>query len=125
MINENIEIIVKNGKLANSQSTNISKVLSLVKKRKINYINELSKSIEILKYNQLIEFKKLDELNCYITHRETELKNRYNCKICFDSHISTVLIPCGHMYCSNCVENITNCYYCRQQIEKKQKLYFS
>lgn len=48
------------------------------------------------------------------------------CSICMEKSINTVLINCGHTFCSNCAQKqIVNCYICRCRISQKLRLYFS
>jgi len=45
------------------------------------------------------------------------------CTICIDNIISYCCIPCGHTYCSYCINESNYCYICRGNIRNKIKLY--
>ena len=105
--------------------------LNKIKKNKIDEIETLNKSIEFLGIhekmcNQQIEEKQIEKEKI---NKEIKVKKeKYNklsleCKICFDNLIEEIQIPCGHCYCSNCSKNMTNCYICQQNIEKKYKIF--
>jgi uncharacterized protein (DUF2344 family) len=45
-------------------------------------------------------------------------KDYYLCQICIDNHRNTVLLPCRHFFCSECISRLENyiCPYCREDI---------
>ena len=45
------------------------------------------------------------------------------CSICLDNIISNCCIPCGHTYCTSCINKTNNCYICRTIIKNKIKIY--
>ena len=45
------------------------------------------------------------------------------CTICLDNTISHCCVPCGHTYCSDCINKTDNCYICRGFILNKTKIY--
>jgi len=48
------------------------------------------------------------------------------CKICFDTTIDCVLLPCGHMCaCYGCAEQLKNCPICRGRITQVQRVFSS
>jgi hypothetical protein len=78
-------------------------------------------------------FQSLMELNKQV-HGVTE--NKFMCSICFDNICDKLIIPCGHLICSQCYEKLrtTNhrrmynqlkCHLCRGLINRVQKIYFS
>lgn len=52
-------------------------------------------------------------------------KDNVSCPICFEKKINTALIPCGHCFCSDCINQSLQCYFCRKQIQTKQKIFLN
>ena len=53
------------------------------------------------------------------------LKESKACRICMDSDISQVFIPCGHtISCQRCIGNIKTCPICRRNISGSMIAYF-
>ena len=55
-----------------------------------------------------------------------ELKDARLCKICMESEICFIFLPCGHIcVCENCAVNgsLKNCPICREKITKRMKTY--
>ena len=111
-------------------------MFQLLKKHHQNKIQEICESIKITKYNQLIETKKLEDIminqrNQYtsfdnnIKQREAQLRHQYDCHICYERHFDIILVPCGHVLCHQCSPNATHCYFCRERIERKQKIFLN
>lgn len=46
------------------------------------------------------------------------------CKICFDSLLEVVFLPCGHQACVQCTACLTNCHICRASIRAIARTYF-
>lgn len=52
--------------------------------------------------------------------------NKHACPICMQNEASHFTLPCGHVYCEQCVHKIkVACFVCRQNIFKISPLYFS
>ena len=80
--------------------------------------NELEKLIENnknlifkkLKQNMLEELETLDKLVKQYESKLSILKkkssNILECSICFERNFNYCAIPCGHLYCVNCIENL-------------------
>lgn len=52
--------------------------------------------------------------------------NKHICPICFVNECSHFTLPCGHVYCKECIKKLTiSCFVCRQNIYKVSSLYFS
>ena len=52
--------------------------------------------------------------------------NKHICPICFVNECSHFTLPCGHVYCKECVKKLTiSCFICRQNIYKVNSLYFT
>jgi hypothetical protein len=48
------------------------------------------------------------------------------CAICLTEPVITVIVPCGHTFCGNCIKKQnTSCYICRGTIRERIKLYFT
>ena len=49
------------------------------------------------------------------------------CPVCLDKVIDTAIIPCGHTFCSECINRDIrySCPICRSHVSKKQKIFFS
>ena len=44
-------------------------------------------------------------------------RSERTCPVCFDGGSSCVLIPCGHIFCRNCVSKVALCPICRRKKE--------
>ena len=49
-------------------------------------------------------------------------ENEFECRVCMDRKKDTVIVPCGHCLCSNCVLRVEKCPMCRSRIERFIKL---
>ena len=51
---------------------------------------------------------------------------KFLCKICFESEVQSVVIPCGHTICNTCSQTMTTemCHFCRSPITTVMKLHF-
>ena len=136
-MNNSYELVIKvvNNKIQNNNDE-INKLIKILKKDKQKIIENLSLSIKLIKYNQIIEKKKLDDIICkqqniinqctnLVRNNNKKLKEKYECGICFDKHVNVALCPCGHLFCSECISNQPYCYYCRKPIESKLNIFFS
>lgn len=48
------------------------------------------------------------------------------CPICLTDSVATVLVPCGHTFCNNCIKKQnTTCYICRGTIRERVKLFLA
>lgn len=46
------------------------------------------------------------------------------CIICWNNDRTHCAIPCGHyLYCFNCIDNLNNCAYCRENIRFVIRIY--
>lgn len=49
----------------------------------------------------------------------------FSCPICTNKHIESFLLPCGHCFCNDCIQQIHNgCFLCRKPYIKVNSLYF-
>jgi len=51
-----------------------------------------------------------------------QYENKYDCRICMAREKDTVLIPCGHFLCNQCVQKVDCCPLCRANIDKTVQL---
>lgn len=48
------------------------------------------------------------------------------CKICMDSEVCVVFLPCGHLVtCVNCAHSLADCPVCRQPIKATVRTFLS
>lgn len=52
-----------------------------------------------------------------------EILNTLECSICMDNVCDNILLPCGHLFCSTCLDQFKQCPTCRIHILSKRKLY--
>jgi hypothetical protein len=51
---------------------------------------------------------------------DVDYSDDVTCTICMTNKKTFVLVPCGHMFCPDCVNRVTNkCFICRKTITKK------
>jgi hypothetical protein len=62
--------------------------------------------------------------NKIINDLKIELEEKNKCTICFNNTISHCCNPCGHTYCTDCIDKTDNCYICRAIIHNNIKLFF-
>jgi hypothetical protein len=100
---------------------NINKIIQ--QNKKLLYINEnqnkIINDLETLHYSP----KLLEIRNNIINELKKELEEKNKCSICFNNTISHCCNPCGHTYCTDCIDKTNNCYICRAIIHNKIKLY--
>jgi hypothetical protein len=90
-------------------------------------LDDKNKIIDDLKIkNKIIDDLKmqLDDKNKIIDDLKIKNNEINKCSICLDNPISYCCIPCGHTYCTDCINKTNNCYICRGIISNKLKLYF-
>ena len=64
--------------------------------------------------------------NIALKEENRRLKEARQCKICMDSEVGAVLLPCGHLVaCVDCAPNLKDCPVCRQQIKATVRTFFS
>ena len=101
---------------------NINKIIE--QNKKLLYINEnqnkIINDLETLHYSP----KLLEIRNNIINELKKELEEKNKCSICFNNTISHCCNPCGHTYCTDCIDKTNNCYICRAIIHNNIKLFF-
>lgn len=86
------------------------------------------------KHNIPEKIKKFQYLTCQIQliRKITNISRRSNderlpqCNICYTNEIKSALVPCGHMFCDQCLSNLSNdhkCFTCRRRSSKILRLY--
>ena len=54
------------------------------------------------------------------------MKKQMQCKVCFNSEVGVVFLPCGHLVvCNNCAPSLQSCVICRRKITETIKIYMS
>ena len=97
------------------------------KKKLINDCDTLNQSIFFLKAMEKKVGKSINNMNLIldkIKKQYIENKNQIECAICMENKVEYVTVPCGHLYCSKCIDLVNNCFFCRNQITQIQKIYF-
>ena len=62
--------------------------------------------------------------NISLKEKNKIINETNKCIICLDNTISYCCVPCGHVYCYDCIDKTNNCYICRGIIRNKIKLFF-
>ncbi|CAG2104518.1 unnamed protein product [Medioppia subpectinata] len=109
-------------------------------KRRVTSYPELL-NVMILRYNEKGEpFKDQIEFNKFLVNYRS--KNNMNatenettppiakieeltCKVCMVYELGISFTPCGHMICTKCSTQLSDCPICRNKIKFIQQLYFS
>jgi hypothetical protein len=56
---------------------------------------------------------------------KAKLVDRIRCPVCYENESNTVLIPCGHLLCSQCVaRGLRECPICRKEITSNVSIYY-
>ncbi|KAK9502252.1 hypothetical protein O3M35_011055 [Rhynocoris fuscipes] len=64
--------------------------------------------------------------NLSLEEENRRLKEARLCKICMDSEVEIVLLPCGHLVtCINCSHSLADCPLCRQSIKATVRTFLS
>ena len=110
---------------------NIDECLMKIDKELMDYI------IEYFNKENLKEKVKIYKGNIREINSLKEYLNKINgisfvpyCQICMTSIIDTVIIPCGHTFCNDCLGknedvDIKKCFICREEITKTTKLFIN
>jgi hypothetical protein len=70
----------------------------------------------------------IEELKDEETEQEKEqYKEAFRCKICYMNKINITLIPCGHLFCSECDKKRTKkeCPICRKEVKDTQAIFLN
>lgn len=63
------------------------------------------------------------EDECETYENETYNTSSPLCKICYRELANMAVMPCGHVFCVDCVTQLKNCAICRKHIETVSKIY--
>lgn len=103
-----------------------------------NEVHKLSNELEtrldlrlVALQNKVRELSDKLEKQIIITYEDISkmqrklFRNELMCVICQTSQIDTV-VECGHVYCSECVQSIAKCAFCRKEVDVTtiKKIYF-
>ena len=76
-------------------------------------------------YNLVVDLKTPNTGMTQTAKAETD--QRFECKICMERPLNTVLTPCGHTLCFECAKKLRNqkkdCPTCREKISGLQKIF--
>ena len=130
LINYKIVLNISNNNIKNLKKNEEKILFNSLKRKYKNEINLLKNTIEILEYNKIIKKKELEntfkEKTKFTENIEQEIKKSINyCQICFDNKINTVIVPCGHTFCYDCIKTSKICYFCRGEIKHLQNIIYS
>lgn len=50
-------------------------------------------------------------------------RTAWSCRVCLNSEIDTMLVPCGHVLCQGCCSAVARCPFCRRQVSKALRMY--
>ena len=124
-----IKIIHSNQKIAYLNKEN-KRLLSLIteQNKTIEDKNLIITELEMHYYSpRLLEIRQniINALKIQLEDKIKIIENLTNkCTICYNTTISHCCVPCGHTYCSDCINKTNNCYICRGIIRNKIKLFF-
>ncbi len=109
--------------------------ISLNLEKQMN-IPELTKDIDLNSYdiktrNLILTAAGLQQIplppNITIIHPRARSIDEMTCIICLENEKNTSLIPCGHVFCNICTENLiktqSTCPYCRSVINGSLKVF--
>jgi hypothetical protein len=93
-------------------------------KERLKELQEELQSAEKVKHEKIAELEKEKEVQKSL---QDNLEESKLCGICFENEKSKALVPCGHVFCSDCVIvfGSTNCPICREKITNHIKLFLS
>ena len=123
-----LKIIHSNQKIAYLNKEN-KRLLSLIteQNKTIEDKNLIITELEMHYYSpRLLEIRQniINALKIQLEDKIKIIENLSNkCTICYNSTINHCCVPCGHTYCSDCINKTNNCYICRGIIRNKIKLY--
>jgi len=67
-----------------------------------------------------------EQVSMSLEEENRRLKEARLCKICMDSEVGVVFLPCGHLVtCANCAHSLIDCPLCRQVIKATVRTFLS
>jgi len=106
------------------------------KKKEKTYSLELclqGKDYSLLRQSNRVKMENMaQDLNRFVCEWNTKIKAesnfvklKYECVICFDENVSTMLLPCAHAcVCDDCSGEIHTCPLCRKEIRQRKRIFF-
>jgi len=99
----------------------------------LNVSKKISENNESLELKE--NYNKQNYIYNYYLHKYVKtingLNNGSTCSICLQKQVDTYLEPCGHTVCADCVTKIkgndeynVNCFICRKNVIRFNKLYY-
>ena len=97
-------------------------IYSILTNEKKSVLESLDNAIDSLNVK-----KKILEKNIKDNETIIKSKNKLECSICMSNTINSVIIPCGHTFCNECIqsEENSNCYICRRKILHVNNLFIT
>ena len=111
-----------------SKTTTINSIINNSLSGLYNYYSpkkqeDKDKIINDLKIQLEDKDKIINDLKIQLENKDNIINETNKCSICLDNIISNCCIPCGHTYCTGCINKTNNCYICRTIIKNKIKIY--
>jgi len=116
---------------------------SFVRQRKL--ANNLTKQLGSFIQPAIAELRRLEGVVLTLSDAKTKLEgdlaraelglrkaqqvalrsDRYipDCIICFEKPVNSILVPCGHIVCDDCVGQLQQCPFCRTRVKSSQRVY--
>lgn len=98
----------------------------------IFFLDKLEKKtkqeIKLLESNKTKIHEGIQNMDLAIKKKKQEYRNVKNvleCSICMENKVDSVLIPCGHLYCSECAKVLEVCPHCRNSFGRIQRIFLN
>lgn len=114
--------VTSDDKITNLDNVSMKLIYTNLKAKYLDELKHLHDAVSNLKTTHL--YQKIKKNDLEIDYHKNNFKDM-TCQICCDKSVSRILIPCGHLYCEQCIDNSFECYFCRKSIDKIQPIYFS
>jgi hypothetical protein len=99
--------------------------MSLLKPIEKEITTELEQHISSLAEKKTMSTTSIKALSD-VFHTVQSLSGYRTCPVCLSREISHYLVPCGHTFCTTCLDKHRGaCFLCRKQITTYHRLYFS
>lgn len=99
--------------------------MSLLKPIETELTTELGQYIESLEEKKKSSTASIKALSD-VFHTVQSLSGYRTCPVCLSREISHYLVPCGHTFCTTCLDKHRGaCFLCRKSINTYSRLYFS
>ena len=92
----------------------------------ITWLQDAKQKREELQHYKYRVEKCISDLNAVASEAVVRPTASRLCPVCFDNEVDTVLVPCGHTYCSSCAgKTRAKCGICRRAVKSATELFFS